>query len=294
MGYVGRAQIGDMHTDEWLYDFIGRNLNTDLPQLAYELKSKLEFDLRGEVDDDAMILHLGGFGEAGGQWKPQVWFIRNVRGLDELGRPINVADEFDVSEEIDQPTYFQGQTGDQIRAHVERRAQSWSPFWFHQGYDLGTFNMLDQVLRAGMRAIIETHPGTPHPFPATLPEWSKHLKMAILAYGAYFAAFHEPFQQYVGGGADVAWAAWTPCISLPLSRSPGRIFSSPPGIAACTRLPALKDSGSFQKRSTDPSHRSTQSSPRLRRRIARQSLRDSPPARSVNAPRPSPAAPRSN
>jgi hypothetical protein len=37
---------------------------------------------------------------------------------------------------------------------------------------------------------------------------SHHLTMAILAYGAYFAAFHEPFQQYVGGGADVVWAQW--------------------------------------------------------------------------------------
>ena len=31
--------------------------------------------------------------------------------------------------------------------------------------------------------------------------------MAILTYGAYFGAFYEPFKQYVGGGADVVWAA---------------------------------------------------------------------------------------
>lgn len=34
VGYVGRATIGDDHTDEWLYDFIGRNLETGLPQLV--------------------------------------------------------------------------------------------------------------------------------------------------------------------------------------------------------------------------------------------------------------------
>jgi hypothetical protein len=208
VGYVGRAQIGDEHADEWLYDFIGRNLDTDLADLAYELKSKLEFDLRGEVAEEPMTLHLAGFAEAGGQWKPQVWFVRNMRGMDTLGSPINIAEDFEVSEEIDQPIYFQGRTGDEIRARVEEMAQGWNPFWFHQGYDLGTFNTLDHVLRAAMRAVIETHPGQPHPFPATLPEWSKHLKMAILAYGAYFAAFYEPFQQYVGGGADVVWAAW--------------------------------------------------------------------------------------
>lgn len=208
VGYVGRAEIGEEHTDEWLYDFIGRHLNTDLGQLAYELKSKLEFDLQGEVADQPMVVHLGGFAEVDGQWKPQVWFIRNMRGLDKLGRPINMADEFDVSEEVDQPRYFQGRSGDEIRTHVEQMARDWKPFWFHQGYELRTFNMLDQVLRAAMRAVVETHPGKPHPFPETLPEWSKHLKMAILAYGAYFGAFYEPFQQYVGGGADVVWAEW--------------------------------------------------------------------------------------
>ena len=98
---------------------------------------------------------------------------------------------------------------------VEIRAQAWEPFWFHQGYDLGTFNTLDKVLRAGMRAVVENHPGKPHPFPTTLPEWSKHLRMAILSYGAYFAAFYEPFQQFVGGGADVVWAEWPPVPPIP-------------------------------------------------------------------------------
>jgi len=123
----------------------------------------------------------------------------------------DVKAEFDVSEEIQK--YFSGMTGDQIRAEVEQRAQAWQPFWFHQGHDLGTFNTFDGVLRDGMRAIVQTHPDQRHPFPDSLffldslREWSKHLKMAILTYGAYFGAFYEPFQQYVGGGADVVWAA---------------------------------------------------------------------------------------
>ena len=203
VGYVGRAKIGDEHTDEWLYDFIGRNLSTPLPQLAYELKSKLEFDLHGQVDDESMVLHLGGFVEDAGQWKPQVWYIRNSEAP---YRARDVKAEFDVREEI--PRYFPGMTGNQIRADVALRAQKWEPFWFHQGYDLGTFNTLDQVLRAGIGSVVQSHPDHPHHFPDSLREWSKHLKMAILTYGAYFGAFYEPFEQYVGGGADVVWAAW--------------------------------------------------------------------------------------
>jgi hypothetical protein len=87
-------------------------------------------------------------------------------------------------------------------------AQRWDPFWFHQGYDLGTFNVLDKVVHEAMRAIVETHPARRREFPTTVQEWSKHLRMAIGTYGAYFEAFHEPFEQYVGGGADVVWAPW--------------------------------------------------------------------------------------
>ena len=205
IGYVGRASVAGQPADAWLYDFIGRNLDTNLSlrQLADNLKSDLECDLGAELSTKEMILHLGGFVEDAGQQKPEVWYVRNARGLDELGYT-DIVDEFDVSDEI--PKYFSGMTGDQIRANVEQRAKNWEPFWFHQGYDLATFNMLDQVLRAGMRPIIQNHPD--HQFPDSLQEWSKHLKMAILTYGAYFEAFYPPFKQQVGGGADVVWAKW--------------------------------------------------------------------------------------
>jgi hypothetical protein len=145
VGYVGRAEFAGQHTDEWLYDFIGRNLDTDLPQLAHELKSKLEFDLRGQTDVEPMLLHLGGFVEDAGQWKPQVWYIRNATASTGYQ---DIKDEFDISEEIQ--TYFHGQTGDEIQALADQLAHNWRPFWFHQGYDLNTFNTLEHVLRLGV------------------------------------------------------------------------------------------------------------------------------------------------
>jgi hypothetical protein len=216
VGYVGRATISDgVYTDEWLYDFIGRNLHADLgqlthdnlQQLAHGLKDRLEFDMRGTVGASAMVLHLGGFvdDDAGG-WKPEVWYIRNS-----VAPYIDVWSEFLVSEEI--KVKFPWITGDEIQADLAERARNWQPFWFHQGYDLQAFNTLDDVLRLGMRAIVERHPDRPRPFPdslffeESLREWSKHLKMAILTYGAYFGAFYKPFEQHVGGGADVVWAA---------------------------------------------------------------------------------------
>jgi hypothetical protein len=214
VGYVGLGKVAGKYTDEWLYDFIGRNLDTELSlkQLADNLKRDVESDLSGQIGstpsrDDVLILHLGGFVEEdAGQWKPQVWYIRNARAMDAFGYTDIAAEFRDPSDEI--PPYFQGMTGNQIRADVHQRDKNWQPFWFHQGVDLATFNALDQVLRAGMRAIVENHPNRPHQFPDSLREWSKHLKMAILTYGAYYGAFHEPFRQLVGGGADVVWAAW--------------------------------------------------------------------------------------
>jgi hypothetical protein len=211
VGYVGKAEIAEGEfTDEWLYSFIGRNLDTDLSlrQLAENLKRDLERDLRGAVADEPMLLHLGGFVEEAGQWEPRVLFVRNARTLDALGNYTDIEADFLVTEELDTPGYFQGMSGNEIRADLDRRAQAWTPLWFHQGYDLGTFNMLELMLRRGMKAIVQNHPAQPHPFPDSLREWSKHLKMAILTYGAYFGAFHEPYQQYVGGGADVVWARW--------------------------------------------------------------------------------------
>jgi hypothetical protein len=215
VGYVGRATVGDMQTDEWLYDFIGRNLHadrgqlthSDLEQLAYELKRRLEFDLGryGSVADSAMVLRLGGFVEDAGQWKPEIWHVRNATAGSGYR---DTANEFDVFEGIN--SEFADLTGDEIQAQVVEMAQIWRPYWFHEGYDLETFNTLEQVLRAGMKLLIEN---SSHPFPDSLPypdslkEWSKHLKMAILTYGSYFGAFYEPFQQFVGGGVDVVWAA---------------------------------------------------------------------------------------
>ena len=59
-----------------------------------------------------------------------------------------------------------------------------------------------------MKIIVEAHPKKIHPVPSDVDEWTKHMKFAINLYGAYFASFYEPYEQYVGGGADVVAAPW--------------------------------------------------------------------------------------
>lgn len=203
VGYVGVAEIGGLPTDQWLYAFIGRNLNfPDLKSLAHALTTELDPLYQAGDFEGPSILHLGGFEQVGGEWTPRVYFIRNTTALNTDGS-YEVGDHFDCTEELSQPTYFASKTGDEIRHWLGTHA-----FSFRQGYDLGSFNAIDLALRDAMMSIIATHPHKPHPVPATLDEWSKHVALAIHGYGAYFASFYPPFQQYVGGGADVVWARW--------------------------------------------------------------------------------------
>jgi putative transposase len=74
--------------------------------------------------------------------------------------------------------------------------------------DSKSFGLIADALHKAMMVIIHAHPRSPHPAPTTLHEWWKHVAFAIHAHGAYFAAFYPPFQQYVGGGADVVSAGW--------------------------------------------------------------------------------------
>jgi hypothetical protein len=63
-------------------------------------------------------------------------------------------------------------------------------------------------VHGALQGLIQHHPGGLHSVPTTLDDWSRHIKFEINTYGAYIASFYEPFEQYVGGGADVGTASW--------------------------------------------------------------------------------------
>lgn len=206
IGYVGVGSIGDVPTNQWLYhSFIGQNLNlASFESLSNALKAQLDREMASGKLSDSLVIHLGGFEKIGGAWTPVVWFIRNTTELKSTGEYV-LGKSFECSEEISDPRYFGGKSGNEIRKDLEARVNNWGFFSFRQGMDLGAFNAIDSVTRVALQAIVKSQR---HPFPASLEEWSKHVKMAVLTYGAYFQAFYEPFEQYVGGGADVVWAKW--------------------------------------------------------------------------------------
>jgi hypothetical protein len=209
VGYVGAAQIAGMPMDEWLYEFIGRHFEfPSFENVAEALRAEVEQQRsidEGEEDAQALILHLGGFERREDTWIPVVWFIRNTYSMKD-GSYDDVRKSFIKSEEIRQPHYFGQMPASAIRERLKKLAEAHQPFWFHQGFDLGTFNTLEAFLRAAFGFLVEHHPG--HSFPKTLEDWERHLRMAVLMYGAYFEAFKGPGEHYVGGGVDTVKLPW--------------------------------------------------------------------------------------
>lgn len=207
IGYVGEARIDGEPTDEWLYSFIGRNITfADFATVSDTLGQELQTLMAAGRVGTPLIIHLGGFELDQGEWTPRIWFIHNTAGLDASG-PLP-GTHFVWSDEIPQPGYFPNMTGNQIRADPRVVSQAGELFSFRQGADLAAFNAIDTALRVAMEAIIQHHPLQIHPFPTDLAEWSKHLRMAVLGYSAYFGAFYASFDQQVGGGADVVSVRW--------------------------------------------------------------------------------------
>jgi hypothetical protein len=188
LGYVGESQICGMHTDEWLYDFIGEHVEFDnFEVLATELKQLVEEQRRIDEGDDKaeeLIIHLAGFEEREGIQVPACWVIRN-----DHSRPPNYLSDirkaFEAVDCLWTGYAALGVAPKDIRAYLSVQASKFDPLWFHQGYELGAFNLLEAFLKASLKLLYENKL-VDHNCPQTLIEWEQQVKMSILMYGAYF------------------------------------------------------------------------------------------------------------
>ncbi len=207
LGYVGAAQIGELPTDEWLFDFIGRHITfNSFEGVAEELRKEIEAQRKiDEANSDpvALIIHLGGFEMRDGVMSPVIWFIRNTYSLNSNGYA-DFRKEFQKSEEFWK--YFKNFQPNNIRVRLKEIADDFNPFWFHQGFDLGTFNMIEGFLKFAFKSLCNS--GKSHHLPSNLSDWANQVRMSILTYGAYFQAYMGPSEQFVGGGADVVSLLW--------------------------------------------------------------------------------------
>ncbi len=209
VGYVGEAEIGGMPTDEWLYDFMGNNLEfASFKVLANNLTDKVQTQLCTDLDTSRkepgyLVIHLAGFEERESEIVPVVWTITNATGLED-GKYTNIKKEFHCADSFGE--IFVGSSPKVIRENIIERAQKNDPWWFHQGTDLPTFNAFEAFLRLAFSFLSQVQPR--HSTPQTLQEWQQFIKMIILTYGAYYQAFKKPEEQFVGGGADTVCLEW--------------------------------------------------------------------------------------
>ncbi len=206
-GFVGAATINGQSVENWLQsiqaDF--QKLPT-IERIAQELRTRIEAQRmadEGNNPADAMIVHLGGFEQQNGIWLPFVWHVTNTHRLGRFGY-LDIDKNYSCTEHMYGP--LKDIDPSEVQKLLEVQAKQFQPFWFHQGLDLLTFNVLESSIKSSFKLLCEHHPD--HRIPTSLEEWSKHVKMQILMYGAYYEAFKPVGQRYVGGGADIEYLSW--------------------------------------------------------------------------------------
>jgi len=212
LGYAGQAEIGGVPADEWFNDFIGRNsCFQTFEALAEQLRSEVERQRRsdeGAQNPEALIIHLGGFELRAGIHLPTIWLITNVWNLVN-GQYCDFRKEFKKTDEFWHQQYKHTHLPPtEVRDYLGGLASKHSPFWFHQGFDLGTFNILEGFVKEAFKTLCDPRWGLGHSLPCTLSEWESQVRMSVLTYGAYFSAYKGQGAQFVGGGADVVSIPW--------------------------------------------------------------------------------------
>jgi hypothetical protein len=207
IGFVGAARIDNQPIHEWILKFIEefRDFNS-FEELSKELSSRVETQRNideGKSPASALIIHVGGFEERGGIMVPVIWVIRNAH---KLGRYTykDIRKDFECKEAFWE--FFPGTYPDEIRNVLKVLAKQFKPFWFHQGIDLMTFNVLQESIKSTFKFLCEQHPD--HDFPKTLAYWEKYLRMQVLMYDSYYQAFHPEGRRFVGGGVDIVSIPW--------------------------------------------------------------------------------------
>jgi hypothetical protein len=207
IGFVGAAQIDNQPIHEWILKFIEefRDFNS-FEDLSKELSRRVEAQRKideGKRPAQGLIIHVGGFEERGGVMVPVVWVIRNAHKLSHYTYK-DIRKDFECKEAFWEE--FPNTYPDEIRKVLKVLAKQFKPFWFRQGFDLLTFNVMEESIRSAFKFLCVQHPD--HDFPRTLADWEKHLRMQVLMYASYFQAFHPEGQRYVGGGVDIVSIPW--------------------------------------------------------------------------------------
>lgn len=208
LGYVGAARIGGQPIGAWLEQ--RRSEFASLPRLvdiAGKLRQQVEDQRRldeGDREPEGLIIHLGGFESSPDGFLPQLWHVANVNGLG-LFDYLGFKKEFYAVDAFSGDMTKAGIAFREIRTFLHVKAKQLDPFWYHQGFDYPTFNVLEKAIKTAFTSLCMSHPN--FDWPTSLPDWESQVRFAILMYGSYFKAYRDSQSQYVGS-CDVLSIPW--------------------------------------------------------------------------------------
>lgn len=147
-------------------------------------------------------MFIAGFEKKDCGYLPFVWFVRNVDGFKD-GKYTGHSEQMLCTEEFWK--YHTDKKPEQLKEHFMKEEVPFT--WFHQGYDISTFNTLalnvEKVI-GFIEQTIQNKSGKK----VKLEDWYPHVSMMINTYASYFQSFYPPYKQYVGGGVDVEGVEW--------------------------------------------------------------------------------------
>jgi hypothetical protein len=193
----GSYSVGSARMDSWMPSAIETYAATTAPTLgdfAQYLRDRLTEEGQGKVD---LLIHIAGYAGDGGGTHPEMWFVRNFGGIDEVtGDYLDRADDFKISEDFWARDYA---------AAREAGRQPGGPFrqWYFNGFPSGriSYNVLRQLL-LGFFNLVWNHQDWRFRPPTTLEELALFMRLELNVVATLFNVSDYP-APFVGGEAQV-------------------------------------------------------------------------------------------
>jgi hypothetical protein len=199
LALAGRYSVAGEATDTWMPECIraySAAVNPAVADFAVHLADRLTNEMTSAEKNDMSLIHIAGYVDAPEGPHPEMYFVRNVQGVDpNTGAYVGVLDRFLVSEDFWNRDYNSDDTKAALRSGGSFRYFN----GFHPGRIafLGFSNMLWAVFEQ-----IWTHPDWKFRRPKTLDELASIVEMQLRTVGTLFES-SDYDAAYIGGPIQI-------------------------------------------------------------------------------------------
>jgi hypothetical protein len=216
VGYCGLAELASLRMDEWMRQFVAQTRELDdLAQLAKQMHRLIQRDFDRDypeganVEECALIVHLGGFQYEDGVAFPAMYYISNVPGYDQRGKYYPAVREFTEPEDhLHREAAKSGvRSPSDYKPWLEQIHQAGQLMWFNNGLGFPAFNIIKGTLWAALNEI-RRRQFMPLRTTPSVEDRIAYCSMAVESYGSFFFHHYQPRYRSVGGGVDAEYVPW--------------------------------------------------------------------------------------